>query len=47
MAFRLVPEKRRANDEFIEPNILKANLTEPVGYKMCIRDRDLMLLCAI
>ena len=32
MAFRLVPEKRRANDEFIEPNILKANLTEPVGY---------------
>ena len=32
MAFRLVPEKRQANDEFIEPNILKANLTEAVGY---------------
>jgi hypothetical protein len=32
MAFRLVPEKRRANDEFIEPNVLKANLTEAVGY---------------
>lgn len=32
MAFRLVPEKRSANDEFIEPNILKANLTEAVGY---------------
>jgi hypothetical protein len=32
MAFRLVPEKRRQNDEFIEPNILKANLTEVVGY---------------
>ncbi|MDY0081572.1 MAG: DUF2723 domain-containing protein [Ignavibacteriaceae bacterium] len=32
MAFRLVPEKRSANDEFIEPNILKANLTEVVGY---------------
>jgi tetratricopeptide (TPR) repeat protein len=32
MAFRLVPEKRMANDEFIEPNILKANLTEAVGY---------------
>lgn len=32
MAFRLVPEKRSANDEFIEPNVLKANLTEAVGY---------------
>ncbi len=32
MAFRLVPEKRASNDEFIEPNILKANLTEAVGY---------------
>ena len=32
MAFRLVPEKRKANDEFIEPTILKANLTEAVGY---------------
>lgn len=32
MAFRFVPEKRSANDEFIEPNILKANLTEAVGY---------------
>ena len=32
MAFRLVPEKRSANDEFIEPNILKANLTEVTGY---------------
>jgi tetratricopeptide (TPR) repeat protein len=32
MAFRLVPEKRMANDEFIEPNVLKANLTEAVGY---------------
>lgn len=32
MAFRLVPEKRSANDEFIEPNVLKANLTEVVGY---------------
>jgi hypothetical protein len=32
MAFRLVPEKRKANDEFIEPTILKKNLTEAVGY---------------
>jgi tetratricopeptide (TPR) repeat protein len=32
MAFRLVPERRRANDEFIEPNILKAQLTEAVGF---------------
>ena len=32
MAFRLVPEKRKSNDEFIEPNIIKANLTEAVGY---------------
>ena len=32
MAFRLVPEKRKANDEFIEENIIKANLTEAVGY---------------
>ena len=32
MAFRLVPEKRKANDEFVEPNVLKANLTEAVGY---------------
>lgn len=32
MAFRLVPEKRKANDEFVEANILKANLTEAVGY---------------
>jgi hypothetical protein len=32
MAFRLVPEKRKANDEFIEPEILKKNLTEAVGY---------------
>jgi tetratricopeptide (TPR) repeat protein len=32
MAFRLVPEKRKANSEFIEPNILKANLTEAIGY---------------
>lgn len=32
MAFRLVPEKRKANDEFVEPNLLKANLTEAVGY---------------
>jgi tetratricopeptide (TPR) repeat protein len=32
MAFRLVPEKRKANDEFVEANILKAQLTEAVGY---------------
>ena len=32
MAFRLVPEKRRANDEFVEPNLLKECLTEPTGY---------------
>jgi tetratricopeptide (TPR) repeat protein len=32
MAFRLVPEKRKANDEFIEPEILKKNLTESVGF---------------
>ncbi|MFZ2324916.1 MAG: DUF2723 domain-containing protein [Ignavibacteriaceae bacterium] len=32
MAFRLVPEKRKANDEFIEPDILRKNLTEAVGY---------------
>jgi len=32
MAFRLVPEKRASNDEFIEPNILQANLTEAIGY---------------
>lgn len=32
MAFRLVPEKRKQSDEFIEPNIMKANLTEAVGY---------------
>jgi tetratricopeptide (TPR) repeat protein len=32
MAFRLVPEKRGSNDEFIEPTILKKNLTEVVGY---------------
>jgi hypothetical protein len=32
MAFRLVPEKRKLNDEFIDPEILKKNLTEAVGY---------------
>jgi len=32
MAFRLVPEKRRANDEFVEPNLLKECLIEPAGY---------------
>ncbi len=32
MAFRLVPEKRKSNDEFIEPDIIKANLTEATGY---------------
>jgi hypothetical protein len=32
MAFRLVPEKRQSNQEFIEPEILKKNLTEAVGY---------------
>lgn len=32
MAFRLVPEKRKTNDEFIEPDILKKNLIEAVGY---------------
>ena len=32
MAFRFVPQKREANDEFVEANVLKANLTEAVGY---------------
>jgi len=32
MAFRLVPQMRKRNEEFIERNILKANLTEAVGY---------------
>ena len=32
MAFRLVPQKRVANQEFVEPNILAANLKEAVGY---------------
>ena len=33
MAFRLVPEKRPANEEtFIEPDIMKKNLVEAVGY---------------
>lgn len=32
MAFRLVPQKRIANQEFVEPNVLAANLKEAVGY---------------
>jgi hypothetical protein len=32
MAFRLVPQKRGGNQEFVEPNILAANLKEAVGY---------------
>lgn len=32
MAFRLVPEKRKPNDEFVEPEILQKNLTEVSGY---------------
>jgi predicted permease len=30
MAFRLVPEKRKGNDEFIEPNILRQILKKPL-----------------
>lgn len=32
MAFRLVPEKSKGRDGFVEPNILAANLKEAVGY---------------
>jgi tetratricopeptide (TPR) repeat protein len=32
MAYRLVPEKRQSNEEFIEPEILNKNLTGAVGY---------------